>query len=128
MTSNDTTNYMYDKNVNMYNYTTDNMYNNTIDMYNITDNPNTSTDNMYNSSTDNLYNPSPVESLVRRQALLDKAVSGLISAHTAKLIETVVQAGLLPVLVLFGVTMNVMNMAVFSRQGFRDRINVSLFR
>ena len=55
-------------------------------------------------------------------------LEGLISAATALVIQTVVEVGILPVLVLCGVTMNVINMAVFYRQGLSDRINLCLFR
>ena len=50
-----------------------------------------------------------------------------MSSATAHVIQTVVQVGLLPVLTLCGVTMNVINMAVFQRQGLSDRINLCLF-
>ncbi|KAK7495414.1 hypothetical protein BaRGS_00013353, partial [Batillaria attramentaria] len=53
--------------------------------------------------------------------------SGLLSASTLEKFEVVVNAGILPALVVFGVTMNVINMAVFARQGLRDRINLCLF-
>ena len=53
---------------------------------------------------------------------------GLISAATSYVIQTVVEVGILPILVLCGVTMNVINMAVFYRQGLSDRINLCLFR
>ena len=55
-------------------------------------------------------------------------LEGLISAATALVIQTVVEVGILPVLVLCGVTMNVINTAVFYRQGLSDRINLCLFR
>ncbi|KAK7495412.1 hypothetical protein BaRGS_00013351 [Batillaria attramentaria] len=50
-----------------------------------------------------------------------------VSDATIKLVENVVNGGILPVLVLFGVTGNVINMAVFVRQGLGDRINLCLF-
>ncbi|XP_076462041.1 uncharacterized protein LOC143294549 [Babylonia areolata] len=53
--------------------------------------------------------------------------SELISADMARLIETVVQAGILPVLVLWGLTTNLIDMVVFRRQGLNDRINIGLF-
>nr|KAG5705546.1 hypothetical protein BaRGS_009199 [Batillaria attramentaria] len=43
------------------------------------------------------------------------------------MVQTVNDTGVLPVLVLCGVTMNVLNMAVFFRQGLRDRVNLCLF-
>ncbi|KAK7481740.1 hypothetical protein BaRGS_00026988 [Batillaria attramentaria] len=51
----------------------------------------------------------------------------LISAATAHVIETTVQVGVLPVVVVTGATLNVINMAVFVRQGLTDRINLCLF-
>ena len=57
----------------------------------------------------------------------DDHLEGLISAATALVIQTVVEVGILPVLVLCGVTMNVINMVVFYRQGLSDRINLCLF-
>ena len=52
----------------------------------------------------------------------------LMSHSTMHAMETAVQAGILPVVVLCGVVMNAINMSVFLRQGLSDRINVCLFR
>ena len=52
----------------------------------------------------------------------------LISPHVAETVDLVVCAGIFPVLVTFGVISNVINMAVFVRQGLSDRINLCLFR
>jgi hypothetical protein len=50
----------------------------------------------------------------------------LMSKETTQTIETVVQAGILPPIVLCGVVLNVINMVVFSRQGLRDRVTKCL--
>ncbi|KAK7449845.1 hypothetical protein BaRGS_00040000, partial [Batillaria attramentaria] len=52
---------------------------------------------------------------------------GIITEETLRLIETVVNAVILPVLVLFGFAGNITNMVVFVRQGLGDRINLCLF-
>ncbi|KAK7476638.1 hypothetical protein BaRGS_00032113, partial [Batillaria attramentaria] len=57
----------------------------------------------------------------------NNVASGLVSAKATQLVLTIVNAGILPVLVLFGVTGNVINMAVFARQGLSDRVNICLF-
>ncbi|KAK7476637.1 hypothetical protein BaRGS_00032112, partial [Batillaria attramentaria] len=57
----------------------------------------------------------------------EEKFADLVSAATLHLFVTVVNGLLLPVLVLCGVTGNVINMAVFLRQGLRDRVNVCLF-
>lgn len=67
-----------------------------------------------------VFNGSPAAS--------DDNMSGYISAHTAQVVENVVLVGILPVLVLCGVITNVINMAVFSRLGLSDRVNICLFR
>ena len=51
-----------------------------------------------------------------------------ISSAVVLVVERTVLVGLLPALIICGVTMNVINMAVFFRQGLSDRINLCLFR
>jgi hypothetical protein len=46
----------------------------------------------------------------------------------AEVVDIVVFVGILPTLVTFGVTGNVINMAVFAKLGLTDRINMCLFR
>ncbi|KAK7476649.1 hypothetical protein BaRGS_00032124, partial [Batillaria attramentaria] len=53
--------------------------------------------------------------------------TGIVTAETLKRTAMVVNGCILPVIVLCGVTMNVINMAVFCRQGLRDRVNLCLF-
>ena len=43
-------------------------------------------------------------------------------------VQDVIYIGLLPVLVIIGVTTNVINLVIFARQGLADRINMCLFR
>ena len=52
----------------------------------------------------------------------------LISEQTSQMVELVVHAGIFPVLVLMGVIANITNMAVLSKLGLSDRINLCLFR
>ncbi|KAL8625110.1 hypothetical protein ACOMHN_030744 [Nucella lapillus] len=51
-----------------------------------------------------------------------------VSPFVAEMVDLVVSAGILPVLVTCGVIANVINMAVFARQGLSDRIHLCLFR
>ncbi|KAL8569048.1 hypothetical protein ACOMHN_020491 [Nucella lapillus] len=51
----------------------------------------------------------------------------IVSPFVPKMIDLVVHAGIFPVLVTCGVITNVINMAVFARQGLSNRINVCLF-
>ncbi|KAL8597029.1 hypothetical protein ACOMHN_050127 [Nucella lapillus] len=51
----------------------------------------------------------------------------IVSPHVAEMADFVMFAGILPVLVTWGVITNVINMAVFARQGLSDRINLCLF-
>ncbi|PVD18295.1 hypothetical protein C0Q70_20844 [Pomacea canaliculata] len=50
-----------------------------------------------------------------------------IDEMTAKMVERVFHTSVLTSLQVFGVSTNVFNMAVFRRQGLRDRINLCLF-
>lgn len=114
----------------MYSNITDSPYSNITDSpyNNSTDTVCDKSDGLYGSRTDKVHGATDGPLAVDSRAVLQRAGRGLISAHSAQLVETVVQAGVLPVLVLIGVTANIISMAVFCRQGFRDRINVSLFR
>ncbi|KAK7495417.1 hypothetical protein BaRGS_00013356, partial [Batillaria attramentaria] len=58
---------------------------------------------------------------------LNVARPPLVSDLTLEKLETVGNGAILPVLVLCGVIGNVINMAVFVRQGLGDRINLCLF-
>ncbi|XP_076456350.1 uncharacterized protein LOC143290719 [Babylonia areolata] len=51
----------------------------------------------------------------------------VISPFVAEMVELVMYVGVLPAFVICGVTTNVINMAVFVRQGLSDRIHVCLF-
>jgi hypothetical protein len=51
----------------------------------------------------------------------------LMSRATMLLIERIVQTGVMPAILLFGVTFNVINIAVFLRQGLQDRVTLCLF-
>ncbi|XP_076456704.1 uncharacterized protein LOC143291002 [Babylonia areolata] len=52
----------------------------------------------------------------------------VVSPYVAEMVDLVVYVGMFPVLVTFGFITNVINMAVFARQGLSDRINLCLFR
>ncbi|XP_076456697.1 uncharacterized protein LOC143290996 [Babylonia areolata] len=51
----------------------------------------------------------------------------VVSPYVAEMVDLVVYVGMFPVLVTFGFITNVINMAVFARQGLSDRINLCLF-
>ncbi|KAL8569039.1 hypothetical protein ACOMHN_020482 [Nucella lapillus] len=51
----------------------------------------------------------------------------IVSPFVAEMVDLVVYVGIFPVLVTCGVIINVINMAVFARQGLSNRINVCLF-
>ncbi|XP_076456700.1 uncharacterized protein LOC143290998 [Babylonia areolata] len=51
----------------------------------------------------------------------------VVSPFVAEMVDLVVYVGMFPVLVTFGIITNVINMAVFARQGLSDRINLCLF-
>ncbi|KAL8568438.1 hypothetical protein ACOMHN_064321 [Nucella lapillus] len=51
----------------------------------------------------------------------------VVSPFVAEIVDLVVYAGIFPVLVTCGVITNVINMAVFARQGLSDRIRLCLF-
>ncbi|KAL8583813.1 hypothetical protein ACOMHN_036448 [Nucella lapillus] len=53
--------------------------------------------------------------------------TNLISAHTEEFVDQVKYSVILPILFLIGGPANVINMAVFYRQGMKERINVCLF-
>ncbi|KAK7495419.1 hypothetical protein BaRGS_00013358, partial [Batillaria attramentaria] len=65
--------------------------------------------------------------LMTTTARQEEILPGIMSEATLYTIQSVVNGGILPVLVLFGVICNVINMAVFVRQGLGDRINLCLF-
>ena len=50
-----------------------------------------------------------------------------LSYATYQVIQTLINCGLNPILLLFGVTTNVISAVVFFRQGLRDRMNLCLF-
>mgnify|MGYP006288410613 CR=1 FL=1 len=52
----------------------------------------------------------------------------VVSPFVAEMVDLVVYVGIFPVLVTCGVITNVINMAVFARQGLSDRIHLCLFR
>ena len=52
----------------------------------------------------------------------------LMSERTAKMVELVLYGVVYPVWGLTGIVTNLINMAVFARQGLRDRISLCLFR
>ncbi|KAK7477272.1 hypothetical protein BaRGS_00031460 [Batillaria attramentaria] len=51
----------------------------------------------------------------------------VINMRAAAILERVVVSNLLPLVCLFGIISNCLNMAVFYRQGVRDRITLCLF-
>ncbi|XP_076440982.1 uncharacterized protein LOC143280234 [Babylonia areolata] len=53
--------------------------------------------------------------------------TGLVTPEVVNTIENVINIGVLPVLVTSGVITNVINLAVFKRQGLADRVNLCLF-
>ncbi|KAK7449844.1 hypothetical protein BaRGS_00032129, partial [Batillaria attramentaria] len=72
-------------------------------------------------------NSSQTTEIPEVSTVYEDTFDGIITDETLRLIETVVNGGILPVLVLFGFAGNVTNMVVFVRQGLGDRINLCLF-
>ncbi|XP_076440972.1 uncharacterized protein LOC143280224 [Babylonia areolata] len=55
-------------------------------------------------------------------------LAGFVTSGALQAVENVIHIGVLPVLVITGTVTNVINMAVFRRQGLDDRVNLCLFR
>ncbi|XP_076440983.1 uncharacterized protein LOC143280235 [Babylonia areolata] len=54
-------------------------------------------------------------------------LAGFVTSGALQAVEKVIHIGVLPVLVITGTVTNVINMAVFRRQGLDDRVNLCLF-
>ncbi|PVD23060.1 hypothetical protein C0Q70_16322 [Pomacea canaliculata] len=61
------------------------------------------------------------------QTRVDTGFHSIVDALTSRNIETAVNVGMLPAIVVMGVSTNVITMVVFARQSLKDRINLCLF-